>query len=197
MHERFSIPVLLAVVLGGFGIWYFSTGSSPTPLTPVDIGSTTPSALTLPADEANSPLLKTTPGVERRYVNDALKFYFRLPDGYMATDQPTTLKTTHAVIVVNKAGDGFLVIAVPLKADSGPLSADAIQANSPEQTITNVQEVPVNGGITGYMFQTDNPLWKGNGVGLWFTHDGYLYKVSSYARDLPLVDFARVSWGFE
>lgn len=201
MTRRHVFSLMAVVLIAGSlaAVWYFGRGARTAVENNVSLpASATSTILELPPEDADSPLLRRTPGVERRYVNDALHFSFDLPDGFTAADQqPKGNLGLQAVIVVNKAGDGFLVIAQKLKAGSGALTAADIQSNAPDETIANIRPTLIQGGISGFAFDTDNPLWKGDGKGVWFAHDGYLYRLETYTKDLPLLDFARVTWGWQ
>lgn len=198
--ERYQLVFIISfVVMGGFVIWFFVRSYIPATETSVSssVSTSTSETLGLPASDIGSSLLKTTPGIERRYVNDALRFSFVLPDGFTAVDQPMNAPATHSVIVVNQSGDGFLVIAQPLAEGSASLTAAQIQPNAEGETITNIQNTTIRGGISGFAFDTNNVLWKGDGKGVWFTHNGYLYRIETYTKDLPLLDFVRVTWSWQ
>jgi hypothetical protein len=144
-----------------------------------------------------APLIRTTPGVETWYTNDTLHFSFRLPDGFMAPEaKSVNVSGAQAVTVYNKDGDTLLVVAIPLASAAGALTEDEIHANTPGQTITNVEQGAVGALVTGFSFDTDDKEWGGDGVGFWFAYNGYLYEITTYAKDAPLLDFIRSTWQF-
>jgi len=192
------VPILLAGLVAlaiGWGVWHF--GRVVVDGVNQKNNESHNEQLELPPASANSPLLKRTPGVELRYLNPILKFSFALPDGFTASEQASLAKNTYAVIAVNDSGDGFLVTAEKIKEGTAALTAADIQANAPDEIVSNIQKVKIAGGITGFSFNTNSDLWKGDGRAVWFTHNGYLYRLATYTRDAALLDLLRVTWWFK
>ena len=186
-----AVIVLAAL---GFFLFLFHADSHPALLTSDVASSTVPSADTA----ASSSLFKTTPGVETWYTNDKLHFSFRLPDGFMAPEaKSVNVPGAQAVTVYNTSGDKLLVVAIPITVDIGnTLSAQDIIADTKGQVVTNIRPAIVGTVVTGLAFDTDSKEWGGEGSALWFKFNGYLYEVTTYAKDAPLLDFIRSTWQF-
>lgn len=184
---------IVLVALGFFFFLFHTTSPRPALLTSDVASSTIPSANTV----TSSPLIHTTPGVETWYTNDTLHFSFRLPDGFMAPEAKTNVSGAQAVTVYNTSGDKLLVVAIPITVDIGnTLSAQDIIADTKGQVVTNIRPAIVGTVVTGLAFDTDSKEWGGEGSALWFKFNGYLYEVTTYAKDAPLLDFIRSTWQF-
>ncbi|MBI3572566.1 hypothetical protein HY091_03510 [Candidatus Kaiserbacteria bacterium] len=135
-----------------------------------------------------------TSGVETRYLDDANRFSFGIPDGFRAEEVPAANEAgAVAILVQNAAREGVEVVARPLAKGSPELSEAAVRATLPNEVVTNVVPVVV-AGVPALSFDTDSTLWDGTDHEVWFVYGAYLYQLSTYTRDAALADFIRSSW---
>ena len=139
--------------------------------------------------------LTTTPGVERWYTNTALKFSFRLPDGFSAPDGDTGTPGVYAVAVYNPEGDALVVMAYPISQGTA-ITESVLRANLPNEHITDVREGVIGTAVRGLYFRSDDPDWGGDAIGFWAAYNGYLYELRTFRHEQALMDFVIANWFF-
>lgn len=189
--ERSPVAIAMgtAVLVATLGFFVWKTSSQPV--------STVSSAPPIISGES-TPLVHTTPGIESWYTNDQFHFSFRLPDGFLAPEaKSVNVEGAQAVIVHNSSDDELFVLVLPFHNKVGDMvTAEDIRANSVGEHITNVQLGTIAGSLPGLSFATDSTQWGGDGVAFWFIHGNYLFELSTFRKDEPLLNYIRKTWQF-
>lgn len=149
----------------------------------------------IPLTPASAKKITTTDGVERWYTNDALKFSFRLPDGFYAPDINTKVNGVYGVKVYNDASAVLIVLVYPL-ASGTALTEERVKANLPDVSVIDVKEGFIATVARGLWFRTNAPEWGGDGIAFWVPYNGHLYQIMSARKDQDLMDFVVASWQF-
>jgi hypothetical protein len=89
-----------------------------------------------------------------------------------------------------------LIVVLPLVEGAGNLSAANIRAFIPDEEPTEFSNATLADGTAALSFHTSSPDWDGDGVALWFVHDGFLYELSTAARSAPLLELLRQTFYF-
>ena len=97
------------------------------------------------------------------------------------------------IIVFQNGSTGFQIFITSY--DGGLITRDTILKDLPSTTVEDPKEVIIGDGIRALIFWSDSPK-IGKTREVWFTRDGYLYEVSTYARlDTWLANIMK-SWKF-
>ncbi len=146
---------------------------------------------------SDSSLVRFTKGMEAWYVNEKLHFSFRIPDGFSAPDGALKGSSGQVVILSNNKGDDLLILALPITNGANQiLTEQIVRDNAPGQNLSGFRESSLKEGTRGLSFRTDSSEWGGDGIAFWFTHDGYLYELTTYGKDAELLDLVMQTWRF-
>lgn len=147
--------------------------------------------------DLNSTLIKFIEGVNAWYVNETLRFSFRLPDGFSAPDGKVKGTDTHIVELSNGKGNALHIVATKIKEGaSAVLTEEAIRQQVPEENPHTFKVGFLKEGTEGFYFETDSAAAGGEGVAFWFTKDGYLYTLTTTKKDTELLELVMQTWRF-
>jgi len=179
---RYIVGIIVVVLLAGGGwlLWRGNAGRE-APGT----ASSTPAVVPV--------VVKETPGVEVQYLNTALKFSFKMPEGVYAQEFPGT---SGIVVRLHEADNSnhLAVFVTPSKTDPDAFTADTVAADAPGTSIADASAVQMPGSVTAIEFTSNSTTWDGPSRELWFAYKGNRYEVSVPLVDTKLLDFARDSW---
>jgi hypothetical protein len=126
------------------------------------------------------------------YENTAVGFSFEKPDGYTIGEVGGEDDVTF--LVQSDKGAGFQIFVSFSFEDPGAvITKDWIQRDIPDIKITNDKIVSI-GGISAFQFESDNELFGGHSLEIWFVRDGSLYQISGYFESKELVEKTIKTW---
>ena len=102
---------------------------------------------------------------------------------------------THGVVVHDGADHRLTVVALPI-VEGTKLTAEDIVSNFPGVKVATIREGFIGSVIRGYSFRTDAEEWGGDSEAFWFAYNGYLYQISTFTKDVALLEFVLSSWRF-
>jgi hypothetical protein len=184
MTRGLALPILLAVVVVGAGVWWlFAHG----PETGEGINENG-GAQVVPRTEGGA-----------RYASAAYGFSFVVPAGYTAHALGADANGTASVIVQSdsSSGSGLQVSISPFDENLAALTAARIKADLPDVQIAYAKNVQVAPGVTGLKFASNNPAYDGASEELWFVYKGNLYQLATYQKSAALLDTIWGTWKWE
>ena len=149
------------------------------------------------APNPNSTLIKFTEGVNVWYVNETLRFSFRIPDDFSAPDGKVKDSNTHVVELSNGKGNMLQIVAMKIKDDaSETLTEEILRQQLPEESLSNFKSTSLKEGTSGLYFETSSAAVGGNGIAFWFTKNSYLYTLTTTKKDTELLELVMQTWHF-
>jgi len=188
--QKILFVVLFVGGILGFIFWQWSIQRSATSATPIVTTATT-SEVSAQSSES-SPAQDPANGL--RFVDNRTRFSFPLPEGFTAQEYPYGDEPDSIAVIVQDSGDnGVEILVRPLSKNASAFSEDSVRATHPNETMTNFRAITAE-GVPALSFDSTSALWDGASHEVWFVKDGYLYQISSYARDASLVDAVAATW---
>jgi len=129
------------------------------------------------------------------YRDNTFGFLFQYPTGYRVAT--TTFGDGGELITVEKdANTGFQIAVTPFD-ESGPLTVERIRLDLPDMVMEEPRAFQVGGdaGAEGVAFFGENAE-LGKTREIWFSHAGFLYQVTAYARMDKEIANIMGSWRF-
>ncbi len=192
MTRKLFIPLILIALIGGAILWFRGGGAPEVTGTATTTPSTPPSeekAATSRADKNSAPQSLNN----KKYANLVYHFSFTYPKDF-------TLRELHTegvdTIVLEKSGSGLQIMISPFD-EATPLTRERILQDVPDFLITNVTSITVGNRGQGIAFASDNPAFGGKSQEAWFIYNKYLYQISTYAGEAPLLESVLTAWRFE
>lgn len=142
----------------------------------------------------DSTLIHFTDGVEAWYVNEDLKFSFRIPDGFIAPDGK--LKDSGAAVVRLSNGAGYELDITASKIGARPedITEENLRAEFPEETLMNFSKVVLPDGTEGLAFERGTE--ENREVQARFIKDDYLYILAADKKSAELMELVVGTWRF-
>jgi hypothetical protein len=191
------LGVLTALILAGL-LWFLT--SSKIAQEPLWNDSASPQESAQAYEYVPNPdsiLIKFTEGINTWYVNETLRFSFRLPDGFSAPDGKVKDANTYVVELSNGKGNTLHIVALKIKDNaSETLSEDIIRQQLLEENPHNFKADSLKEGTKGLYFETNSATEGSEGIAFWFTKDGYLYTFATARKDAELLELVMQTFRF-
>lgn len=126
------------------------------------------------------------------YENPTYGFSISLPPGYAAYD--FSQYGTETVIIESSDNKGIQLEISPWDEPPDALTPSRITEDTGLH-VSGAEPLRLQ-GAEGYSFQTDSDAFNGASADAWFIHDGYVYQLSTYAMDEPLLRAILSTWKF-
>lgn len=169
-----SFVIVIIIFLAGAGaFWYFRQ----------------------PAGGAGGSPSASVPSLTQTYTDNVLHFSFNYPKDYSVREIQGESDARTLVIENSSTNSGIQIIITPDYPDPS-ITVETIREAIPDMKIENPQSFPV-GANSGLTFQSDNPAFDGASREVWFAYNGYLYQISAYAKDDPLLAAIFATWKLE
>ncbi len=188
MKNLFIVLTVLVALAGGY--WYLmrsssisSVSTSITPITPLT-----------PVSPATTPYV--APALTTPYTNGTYHFSLKLPDSFTAKEIPDAQGQGTSIVIQDSAGQGIQIAISPFEEDLHHLTAERIQQDVPDMTMTDVEPIQIGSDYSGVVFHSNNDAFGGDSREVWFVYQKNLYQVSTYARLDPLLRSIFSSWRF-
>lgn len=184
MKQRHRTFAALATLIFLGGAWYFLSDGNREGLK--EVYQVDPILSGESAVSPYGPLLK-------RYEEGTFGFSFNYPEEYEVTvfEEPVGGAT---FVVQDKKSDGFQVIVSPFDEPLTALTEERVRRDIPDLTIEAVQPVLLGDAGQGIAFVSDNDAFGGASREVWFVFDGYLFQISTYLKNDPLLQAVLGTW---
>lgn len=142
----------------------------------------------------DSTLIRFTPGIESWYVNAALGFSFRLPEGFTAPDGELR-SGGYGVLVSDAKGHEMAVRAIPDAAAPPSITQSYIEGTATFATpLATVLERALPDDTKVLTFSAGEG--EDARAHAWFTHQGYRYQIEALSGSEELINLTLQSWRF-
>jgi hypothetical protein len=130
------------------------------------------------------------------FTHDVRNFSFSYPSDFAVGQFGNADGET--IVVQNSDKRAGFQISIRSTDENIQMTKQRIQEDLPNLQVKNPQPVQLgdNAG-QGLAFISDNEAFGGNSREVWFTFDGYLYQISTYASQTPLLQKVLSTWQFK
>lgn len=134
--------------------------------------------------------------LSQQYTNDFFGFMFRYPSTYIVSSLSFADDGIGDTIVVqNNQKSGFQVVISLFDEDITELTEARIRQDIFDMRMEEVAPMFL-GNSAGITFVSDNEAFDGASREVWFVYKGYLYQISTYVKDEPLLRSVLDTWRF-
>ncbi len=160
-------------------------------------GKSAGSATVASSLQTASPTSVDVPPLTQKYQDSKNGFSFNYPEGYSVTEANTDANSRTLLIQNASTSDGIQITLSPFTDSDTTITQEKIQADIPDMKVENPQPLAILGQSgDGLAFESDNQAFNGDSREVWFVFHGYLYQVSTYAKDDPLLKAVFGTWVF-
>lgn len=146
---------------------------------------------------ARGPITPAPTDLDQTYTNDVFGFVFKYPSTYTASSLgPTVADTGDTILVQNNKGSGFQIVITPFDEEVSELTEARVRQDIPDMKMEGVMPVLLGANGKGLAFASDNEAFDGASREVWFVYKGYLYQISTYLKDDPLLQAVFGTWQF-